>query len=139
MKYAISRPLFWYMCGVVFSFGRFVRRSPCSRAPAGSQTADVLLSSKQFLICNQARRALIDVRTLKNGNEGHATGATLFELARIQNGEFPDVEKRQTAVCILSVGKSLRTSSRIAAKCRVTECSRRWSVTAWQQAGGGVE
>lgn len=38
---------------------------------------------------------LLDVRTESEWNEGHAHTAQLFDIARMENGELPQIEKNQ--------------------------------------------
>lgn len=141
MKYAIIAAVVLVLgVGSFFLLGDSCEGATCSAAPAGSQTADVSVE-QQAVSDMQAGKdvALIDVRTLEEWNEGHATGAILFELARIQNGEFPDVEKDKPLYVYCRSGNRSAQAAELLRNAGFTDVRDVGAFTAWQQAGGGVE
>lgn len=83
--------------------------------------------------------ALIDVRTQQEWDEGHAKGAQLFELARLQAGELPEVPKDQPVYVYCRSGNRSAEATTILQDAGFTDVRDIGAFTAWQTAGGDTE
>ncbi len=82
---------------------------------------------------------VLDVRTDQEWQEGHAAGATHFELARLQAGELPDIPKDQTIYVYCKSGGRAGQAKAILEQNGFTNVVNIGGLTDWEAAGGPLE
>ncbi|MEK7138351.1 MAG: rhodanese-like domain-containing protein [Patescibacteria group bacterium] len=82
---------------------------------------------------------LIDVRTENEWNAGHAKGAILFELSKIQEGETPAVSKDAEIYLYCHSGSRSGVAKEILKKEGFTNVENLGGLDDWQALGGELE
>lgn len=82
---------------------------------------------------------LIDVRTESEWNSGHAKGAILFELSKIQEGETPAVSKDAEIYLYCRSGSRSGVAKEILKKEGFTNVENLGGLSDWQSLGGEIE
>lgn len=88
---------------------------------------------------NAGKALLIDVRTDKEWNAGHAAHATHFDLARLQNGEMPPLPKDSAIYVYCRTGHRAGIAKTILEQSGYTNVTNLGGLSDWQTMGGAVE
>ncbi len=82
---------------------------------------------------------LLDVRRDDEWAAGHAKGAVHWELARLQNGEWPDVAKDAKVFVYCAAGGRAGQARELLMNQGWTDVTNIGGLKDWQAAGGEVE
>ena len=82
---------------------------------------------------------LVDVRTEKEWNTGHARGAVHFELSKIQEGEIPALSKDAEIYLYCRSGSRSGTAKEILRKAGFKNVENLGGLSDWKKMGGEIE
>ena len=82
---------------------------------------------------------LLDVRTDDEWAAGHAKGATHWELARMEAGEFPDIPKDARIYVHCAAGGRAQTAKELLMHNDWNDVTNIGGLDDWENAGGEVE
>ncbi len=106
-------------------------------APAASAYGAAATAAVRDVEAGKA--TLLDVRTVAEHAEGHAPGAILLPLARIEDGARPDLPKGTKLAVYCRTGRRAEVAVRILRKAGFTDVTNIGGLRDWQAAGGAVE
>jgi rhodanese-related sulfurtransferase len=81
---------------------------------------------------------LVDVRRQDEWDAGHAEGAQLLPLARIEAGELPKLDKAKPVFVYCASGRRAGTAVKIMREAGFTDVTNIGGFTDWKRAGGPV-
>lgn len=98
------------------------------------------LPSPQFVLSQikDGGAALVDVRTDEEWGAGHASGATHFNVSRLQEGELPSISKDLDIYLYCRSGHRAGIAKNILEQNGFTKVINLGGLSAWQDAGGPV-
>lgn len=125
--------------GVLF----FTSDQACTAEACDTQasTTQKLSVAEQAVADMKANKDVVvmDVRTLEEWNDGHAVDAMHFELARLESGELPDVEKDTPLYVYCRSGNRSAQAKNILEQAGYTDIRDLGPFADWQAAGGATE
>ena len=82
---------------------------------------------------------IIDVRTIEEWKVGHISGAIHHELSRIEEGDFPRIEKDRKIYVYCSAGGRASRGAQIMRDNGWTDVTNMGGLGDWKSSGGTVE
>lgn len=111
---------------------------PAGTAPLSSSSTDAPVRRAVAEVAEGSAR-LLDVRTPAEWNEARAEGAVHLDLARIQAGELPPIDREERIYVYCRTGNRAGQAIEILEEAGFTDLVNIGGLGDWQGAGGPVE